>query len=82
MILSFLDLLFYCYMIMLFIRVGSSWFPEYANHRFVLFVAYYTDPYLNLFRRLIPPFGVMDISPIVAFFALKLLEDLTKAFFR
>jgi YggT family protein len=53
----------------------SSWFPDYQTHHFVRFVAFYTDPYLNLFRRLLPPLGgVLDISPILAFFALKILE--------
>jgi YggT family protein len=41
------------------------------------FVAFYTDPYLNLFRRLIPPIGgVLDLSPILAFFGLEILENI------
>ena len=28
---------------------------EWQGHRFVRFLAFYTDPYLNIFRRLIPP---------------------------
>lgn len=32
------------------------------------------EPYLNLFRRLIPPFGGIDFSPIVAIFALGIIE--------
>ncbi|WP_321971965.1 YggT family protein [Paratractidigestivibacter sp.] len=31
-------------------------------------------PYLNLFRRFIPPFSGIDFSPIVAIFALQLIE--------
>lgn len=34
------------------------------------------EPYLGLFRRLIPPFGGIDFSPIVALFALGLIERL------
>ncbi len=34
------------------------------------------EPYLNLFRRLIPPFGGIDFSPIVAIFVLDLIERL------
>ena len=26
------------------------------------------DPYLRIFRRLLPPFGAFDLSPIVAIF--------------
>jgi YggT family protein len=36
-----------------------------------------TDPYLNLFRGLIPPLGGLDLSPIVAFFTLNVLSSTT-----
>jgi YggT family protein len=60
------------------LRIISSWFPyEWQRHRFVHFLAFYTDPYLNLFRRLLPPLGgTLDISPVLAFFALRILETL------
>jgi YggT family protein len=61
-------------MLMLIVRILGSWLPELQGTRFMLFIAYYTDPYLNLFRQLIPPLGMLDISPIVAFFCLQLLE--------
>lgn len=71
-----LHLLFLTYTVMLFLRVISSWFPrEWHYHRLVHFLAFYTDPYLNLFRRVLPPLGgVLDLSPILAFFVLRLLE--------
>jgi len=37
------------------------------------------EPWLNLFRRIIPSFGGIDFSPIVAIFALELLERLIVA---
>ncbi len=41
------------------------------------FVSHYVDPYLNLFRRIIPPIGgVLDLSPLLAFFALTILEKI------
>ena len=68
-------LLFYCYTILLFIRIVVSWFPAWQYHTLIRFVSFYTDPYLNLFRRILPPLGgVIDISPILAFFALRILE--------
>lgn len=37
-----------------------------------------TEPYLGLFRRVIPPIGgTLDLSPLLAFFALQLLEKLS-----
>lgn len=78
MLLQFVDTLFLVYMILLFVRILASWFPEYQDTKFMRFVAYYTDPYLNLFRKFIPPLGMIDLSPIVAFFALQLIEAIVK----
>lgn len=78
MLYQIVDGLFTCYMIMLVVRVLSSWFPDLQEHAILRFVRFYTDPYLNLFRRFIPPLGMMDLSPIVAFFALQFIELLVK----
>ena len=59
---------------MLFARILCSWVPDLQGYRFMQFLAFYTDPYLNLFRRIIPPFGVFDLSPIIAFLALDILK--------
>lgn len=80
--LQLIDNLFLVYMLMLFARILGSWFPEYQHHSFFRFVAHYTDPYLNFFRRFIPPLGMFDLSPLVAFFSLKIIEEIVKSFFR
>ncbi len=70
-----INILFTSYTVLLFIRIVSSWFPAWQSHNFVRFVSFYTDPYLNIFRRLLPPLGgILDISPILAFFALRVIE--------
>lgn len=67
--------LFTAYTIFILIRIVGSWFPNFAHHPIMRFVAFYTDPYLNLFRRVIPPIGgVLDLSPLLAFFTLQILE--------
>lgn len=74
MLTTIISYIFNAYTILLIIRVFSSWFPGAANNRFILLVALVTDPYLNLFRRFIPPIGgTMDISPIVAFLVLRVV---------
>lgn len=78
LLLKIVDNIFFIYLLMLFTRILSSWFPEFQRTRFMQFISYYTDPYLNIFRRIIPPLGMMDLSPIVAFFALQILEGLVK----
>lgn len=70
-------ILFVSYTVLLFARIVSFWFPAWQAHHLVRFVSFYTDPYLNLFRRLLPPLGgVLDISPILAFFVLRIIEML------
>lgn len=78
MFLVIIDRLFLVYMIMLFVRILGSWLPELQQYQFMRFIAYYTDPYLNFFRRIIPPLGMIDISPIVGFLALGILESIVK----
>ncbi|MCB1107573.1 MAG: YggT family protein [Chlamydiia bacterium] len=74
-------LLFTVYSLMLIVRIFGSWFPSFQQTAFFRFLAHYTDPYLNIFRRFIPPIGgVLDLSPIIAFFALQFLEYLLTRF--
>lgn len=73
-----ISLLFWVFMIMLFVRILGSWLPEYQGTKFMQFIAFYTDPYLNIFRRVMPPIGFLDISPIIAFFCLGIIEHFLK----
>ena len=71
----FINIIFQVYTMLLFLRILSSWVPQANEYRITHFIAYYTDPYLNLFRRIIPPFGMIDLSPIVAFLALGFIKN-------
>ena len=62
------------YSMIIFVYVMLSWFPTVrgilADINNVL--ARICDPYLNLFKRLIPPIGGMvDVTPIVALLVLQ-----------
>lgn len=81
MILYLINTLFTTYTFLLLIRVFGSWFPSFSRTRFMQFVAFYTDPYLNLFRKIIPPLGMIDISPMFAFIALQILQWIILSFF-
>jgi YggT family protein len=75
MLIAIVKTLFSVYTLMLLIKVLSSWFPQYRNHPFLRFVSQFTDPYLNFFRKFIPPLGgTIDLSPLVAFIALQIVE--------
>jgi len=64
------------YTVLLIVRVLLTWFPniDFYSQPFAA-LAQITDPYLNLFRSIIPPLGGMDFSPILAFLVLQLAGD-------
>lgn len=76
MLISLIHNLFLFYTILLFARILGSWITELQQTRFMQFVAFYTDPYLNLFRSIIPPLGMIDISPFFAFLCLGAIEQI------
>ena len=65
------------YFLLLIVRVLLSWFPNinWLNPPFS-WVSQMTDPYLNLFRSIIPPMGGFDFSPILAIFLLQIVAGL------
>ena len=69
-IIDIIDKFFLVYMLMLFARILGSWIPEMQGHTVMRFISHYTDPYLGIFRKVIPPLGMIDISPTVAFTSL------------
>ncbi|MEB3334296.1 MAG: YggT family protein [Cyanobacteriota bacterium] len=65
------------YTLVLIVRVLLSWFPNLDwSNPILSAVASISDPFLNVFRGLIPPIGGLDLSAIVAFLALQLLQGL------
>lgn len=62
------------YSYLLIIRVLLTWFPNvnWYNQPFAA-LSQVTDPYLNLFRSIIPPLGGIDFSPILAFLLLNIV---------
>ncbi|GGA16829.1 YggT family protein [Psychrobacillus lasiicapitis] len=56
----------------LIIYILMSWVPSIQQSAVGRFLGRICDPYLDIFRKIIPPIGMIDISPIVAIFALRL----------
>ena len=75
--------IFLLYAVLLFVRVMGSWIPSFQHTKAMRFVAFYTDPYLNIFRRFIPPIGgVIDLSPLIAFIILQFVQQFFISLFR
>jgi len=66
------------YLLFLFMRVLLSWFPAFNWDRQPwLTLRQLTDPYLNVFRGIIPPFfGMIDFTPLLGFFVLQWVQSL------
>ena len=66
------------YVVLIFIRILMSYFRSIPYYRaldiFLRFVTEVTDPWLNLFRRFIPPVrmgpAALDLTPMIAVFVL------------
>ena len=65
------------YFVLLIIRILLSWFPNinWFDPPFSI-LSQLTDPYLNLFRSIIPPIGGLDFSPLLAIFLLQFIQTL------
>lgn len=63
----------------LLVRVIASWFPRLAETRWVSWSVGATEWMLRPLRRVIPAIGVMDITPIVAYFALQIAQWLVES---
>lgn len=59
---------YYSYALIIYILM--SWFPNARETAIGQFLARICEPYLEPFRRIIPPIGMIDISPIVAILVL------------
>ncbi|MBE9223260.1 YggT family protein [Cyanobacterium stanieri LEGE 03274] len=71
------------YLVLIFVRILLSWFQtaEWAG-KVISFLAPITDPYLNIFRSIIPPLGGIDFSAILAIFVLQLIPGLLTSLVR
>lgn len=87
---DYVETLALVYIVLIFIRIIMSWIPRIPYNRYLAaalkFVSDVTDPYLNLFRRFLPPVrlgpGALDLSPIVATFVLIILSSIVASVIR
>lgn len=68
------------YVVLLIIRILLSWFPNinWFDPPFSI-LSQLTDPYLNIFRSIIPPLGGIDFSPMLAIILLQVLSSVVES---
>jgi YggT family protein len=76
---SFIDVFVSVYVLLILAYIITSWirlpYSPWLN-RIQRFLYDVCDPYLRLFRRVIPPLGPLDLSPMVAVFVLLIARSL------
>jgi YggT family protein len=84
---TYVGALFTVYFILIITRIVFSWIQQFrpipynlALRAVIGFIEESVDPYLNLFRRWIPPLRVggagIDLSPILAIFLLLIVQSI------
>ena len=67
------------YLLLITIRIIFSWGSVSSTNRVMRFLVNATDPVLLPMRRLVPPLGVFDISPLVVILIIYLLRTAVAA---
>ncbi len=81
---DYVGALFLVYIILVLLNVLISWIPRVPYNRALIatldFVKETTDPYLNIFRRFLPPIGggglALDLSPMLGIILLYILRTI------
>jgi YggT family protein len=72
---SFVAVFIYVYSALIFAYVITSWIRiPYALSPLQRFLYDVCEPYIRIFRRLLPPVGPLDLSPLIAIVVLYLLR--------
>ena len=73
-IINFIAAAFTIYQFMIIIYIFMSWVPSVRNSTVGEYLGKLVEPYLGIFRKFIPPIGMIDISPIVALLLLRYIQ--------
>jgi len=87
---DYLDTLILVYVVLIFVQIIVSFVPRMSYNRFLAaflnFVGDVVNPYLNLFRRFLPPVrlgpGALDLSPMVGTFVLFIVGGIVTGLIR
>ena len=60
---------------MIFARILISWIQHDRHAKWAIILQDFTEPFLKLFRDIIPRIGMIDFSPIVAFIVLEFIQS-------
>ena len=62
------------FMLLIILRIVSSWIPFLRENRFMWTLFSLTEPIMAPFRQIIPPMGMFDLSPIILIFLMNIVK--------
>ena len=62
-------------MLLVIVRIVSSWVPFVKESRFMWTVYSLTEPIMAPFRQIIPPIGMFDLSPVILIFLMNIVKS-------
>lgn len=74
LLIQLVNVAFQVYSWLMIARILLSWVRHDPRNPIIRFIYEITEPFLGLFRRIIPPIGMIDVSPIAAFIVLDLIR--------
>ncbi|NOZ06825.1 MAG: YggT family protein [Chloroflexi bacterium] len=72
---TFIDTFFFALNLAILARILLSWVQVDPYNPLVQLLFQVTEPILEPFRRIIPPIGMIDISPVVAIVVLQIVQQ-------
>jgi YggT family protein len=82
LLIYFIDVFFTLLSLAILARVLLSWVRVSPYHPAVDFLYRITEPILAPLRRIIPPLGMVDISPVIALILLQIIQQILVAIIR
>lgn len=74
-IIRLVDNIFYFFYLLIILRIFLTWIPNINwQQQPTKSIREVTDLYLDIFRKIIPPVGGLDFSPIIALIALQVIQ--------
>ncbi len=70
-----IEMFFNIVFLLILVRILLSFLPQFRSNQIAEMVFGITEPILGPFQRLIPPIGMIDISPMVALIVLSIVEQ-------
>tara|TARA_B100000959_G_C14710432_1_gene512664 strand:- start:351 stop:602 length:252 start_codon:yes stop_codon:yes gene_type:complete len=70
-----INIVFEIFIWLLIIRIILSWLPHNRYHPAISFIYRMTEPILEPFRNMINPIGGIDLSPVIVFILLRLVQN-------